>query len=87
MGETCRCGCGHGAVTDQTRETDRTAADSSRTVEATVRAFPLAAEVLRALGIDTCCGGRLTLAEAAASAGISVSALLDALDAKSEAAT
>ena len=84
MSETCRCGCGHGGAIGDSRDSRRPAA-SDQTVEATVRRFPPATEILRALGIDTCCGSRLTLAEAAAAAGISVNAVLDALGAKAEA--
>jgi regulator of cell morphogenesis and NO signaling len=49
------------------------------TVEAAARRSPRAPEILRGLGIDTCCGGRLTLAQAAASAGIPVETVLEAL--------
>jgi Regulator of cell morphogenesis and NO signaling len=40
---------------------------------------PAAAAVLNRLGIDTCCGGSLSLAEAAASVGMPLSQLLAAL--------
>jgi iron-sulfur cluster repair protein YtfE (RIC family) len=46
-----------------------------------VRGSDRAADVLRSLGIDTCCGGRLTLGQAAASAGVPVETVLAALDA------
>jgi regulator of cell morphogenesis and NO signaling len=49
------------------------------TVEAVTKRVPDALPVLRELGIDTCCGGSLTLAEAAASAGIPVDRVLKAL--------
>jgi len=52
-----------------------------RTVEDVAREHPDALEVLKAHGIDYCCGGRLTLAEAAAAAGIPVEALLESLGA------
>jgi regulator of cell morphogenesis and NO signaling len=50
-----------------------------RTVEEIVREHPDALEVFKAHGINHCCGGRLTLAEAAAAAGMPVETLLDAL--------
>jgi uncharacterized protein DUF542 len=82
MSEQCQgqCGCGHGASagTDTVR---RHAIGAVETVEDVVRRTPEAADVLRRFGIDTCCGGRLTLAQAAAAAGIPVATLLTALDA------
>jgi hypothetical protein len=39
-----------------------------------------ALDVMKALGINHCCGAGLTLAEAAAAAGVSVQRLLDALN-------
>jgi iron-sulfur cluster repair protein YtfE (RIC family) len=53
--------------------------DAGETVEGVVRRVPGAAEILGTLGIDTCCGGRLTLAQAAASAGLPVGTVLAAL--------
>ncbi len=52
---------------------------AGRTVEDVAREHPGTLEVLKAHGINHCCGGRLTLAEAAAAAGIPVEALLEAL--------
>ena len=49
------------------------------TVNALPREMPAAAAVLNRLGIDTCCGGSLSLAEAAASAGLPLAQLLAAL--------
>jgi iron-sulfur cluster repair protein YtfE (RIC family) len=43
---------------------------------------PGAGAALRELGIDTCCGGGLTLAQAAMSAGMPVERLLEALRAR-----
>jgi regulator of cell morphogenesis and NO signaling len=54
---------------------------SEETVEGAARRSPRAAEILRGLGIDTCCGGSLTLAQAAASAGVPVETVLEALGA------
>ena len=49
------------------------------TVADVVRRDPGALEVLKALGINHCCGAHLTLAEAAAAAGVTRDAMLDAL--------
>jgi regulator of cell morphogenesis and NO signaling len=42
---------------------------------------PGALEVMKQMGINHCCGAQLTLAEAAAAAGVRLSTLLEALDA------
>lgn len=44
-----------------------------------LRESPAAAAVLNRLGIDTCCGGSLSLAEAAGSIGLPLALLLAAL--------
>ena len=49
------------------------------TVEAIGQRSPRALAVLRGFGLDTCCGGRLTLAQAVASAGVPVETVLRAL--------
>lgn len=59
---------------------------STDTVNDLLRQTPAAAAVLNRLGIDTCCGGSLSLAEAAASVGIPLSQLLAALQQSTEAA-
>ncbi|HWC05101.1 MAG TPA: DUF542 domain-containing protein [Methylomirabilota bacterium] len=82
MGETCGCGCKHAATADPgavERPVGRRTIASGETVEGAVKWSPRAAEILRGLGIDTCCGGRLTLSQAAASAGVSVETVLEAL--------
>jgi len=56
--------------------------DSHEKVGDLVRREPGAREVLQALGINHCCGAHLTLAEAAAAAGVCQGALLDALGAR-----
>ena len=48
----------------------------SATVGDVVRDLPGAREVLSELGINHCCGAHLTLAEAAASAGVPLEAVL-----------
>src|SRR5262245_9593074 len=50
-----------------------------------VEALPEALEVVQAIGINHCCGRDLTLAEAAASAGVTLDSLLEALRAAREA--
>ena len=71
MANTCTCGSRSGcrgfAVT-----AERTVADISHHL-------PGAVDVLRAKGINHCCGAHLTLGEAAASAGASLEGLLAAL--------
>jgi iron-sulfur cluster repair protein YtfE (RIC family) len=52
---------------------------AEETVETAVRRSPGVLPVLRELGIDTCCGGSLTLAQAAASAGIPTERVLERL--------
>jgi iron-sulfur cluster repair protein YtfE (RIC family) len=60
---------------------------TEETVEGALSWSPRAAEILRGLGIDACCGGRLTLAQAAASAGVPVATVLEALGADGRDAT
>jgi regulator of cell morphogenesis and NO signaling len=56
------------------------ALQSTDTVGAVAADVPGAARVFGKLGIDFCCGGKKSLAEACAQAGISLDALCDALD-------
>ena len=56
------------------------------TVNDLLRETPSAAAVLNRLGIDTCCGGSLPLADAAASVGLPLAQLLAALRPPTEAA-
>ena len=51
------------------------------TVDAVARRSPEALEVMKELGINHCCGGHLTLAEAAATAGVPLETLLGRLEA------
>jgi uncharacterized protein (DUF2249 family) len=53
--------------------------DAERTVEAIAREHPGAREVMARLGINHCCGAHLTLAEAAAAAGVSLETLAEML--------
>jgi iron-sulfur cluster repair protein YtfE (RIC family) len=50
------------------------------TVAAAVLRLPYALLALQRFGIDACCGGQLTLAQAAASAGVPVETVLRALE-------
>ncbi len=49
--------------------------DPSWTVNDLLRIVPESAATLNRMGIDTCCGGSLLVAEAAASAGTTVEAI------------
>jgi iron-sulfur cluster repair protein YtfE (RIC family) len=49
------------------------------TVNQPIQRFPASVAVFAALGIDTCCGGAATLAEAAARKGVPLPELLKAL--------
>ena len=51
------------------------------TVDAVIGRSPVAGAVLNGFGIDTCCGGNASIAEAAAHARVNVSVLIAALDA------
>jgi regulator of cell morphogenesis and NO signaling len=57
------------------------APDASWTVNQLLLERPAAAAVLNAFGVDSCCGGARSLAEAAAEAGIEPTTLLAALGA------
>jgi regulator of cell morphogenesis and NO signaling len=59
---------------------------SALTVNDLLRETPAAAAVLNRFGIDTCCGGSLSLADAAASVGLPLPQLLAALQQATEAA-
>jgi hypothetical protein len=65
MSQTCGCGCKHGAAV--AAGVTGPAIAFEETVEAAVRRSPRALAALRELGIHTCYGGSLTLAQAAAS--------------------
>ena len=51
------------------------------TINAIVALYPAALPALQRFGLDTCCGGALPLATAAAHHGLDVQALLEALEA------
>jgi regulator of cell morphogenesis and NO signaling len=50
--------------------------DSSWTVNDVLDQFPETISILNLLGIDTCCGGNLTLSDAAADIGENVDAVI-----------
>ncbi len=53
---------------------------AEQTVGDVAHLHPGTREVMKAMGINHCCGAQLTLTEAAASAGVSLEALLKALN-------
>lgn len=59
---------------------NRTVDPGRTTVHQAMREFSGAEEVFRRFGIDTCCGGELPLAEAAAAHDVDLEQLLDALE-------
>lgn len=84
MSQTCGCGCSHGAspgpVDAEPGARTLVLVPEDKVATVALRS-PDALLVLQRLGIDICCGGHLTLAQAAASAGVPVQTLLRALDA------
>lgn len=74
MAHSCACGCGHGAPATSA------AYRADQTVEQVAHRSPAALDTLKRLGINHCCGAHLTLAEAAAAAGVSLEDLLRALN-------
>jgi len=72
------CGCqSRSPATVQTAAPPITA---DLTVGGVAYRYAAALDIMKALGINHCCGANLTLREAAASAGVAVEALLKALD-------
>ena len=78
MSHACRCHHDPSIPGGATCAADTPVAPET-TVEAIGRRSPRALAVLRGFGIETCCGGGLTLAQAAASAGVPVETELRAL--------
>jgi regulator of cell morphogenesis and NO signaling len=56
------------------------ALDPNITIAEVVRRYPAALGVFNAHGLDTCCGGGLPVAEAAAPHGLDLAELLSALE-------
>jgi iron-sulfur cluster repair protein YtfE (RIC family) len=71
------CGCHSGGAT---RSTTLPMIMSEQTVGDVVHHDPGTLEVMKDMGINHCCGAQLTLAEAAASAGVPLDTLLKALN-------
>jgi iron-sulfur cluster repair protein YtfE (RIC family) len=67
------CGCGSGCTSNALPII------AERTVEEVSHEVPGALAVLKASGINHCCGAHLTLREAAAAAGTPLDGLLEAL--------
>ena len=59
---------------------DDTRFDANLSVNATIRRFPESVAVFNELGVDACCGGASSLAEAAIDAGITLETLVAALE-------
>ena len=74
MAHTCSC---HGATAPAPTPS---AVTSAQTVEEVAHRSPAALDVLKRMGINHCCGGHLTLGEAAAAAGVETRTLLAALN-------
>ena len=55
--------------------------DANMSVNTTIQRFPGSIAVFNELGVDACCGGASSLAEAALEAGITLQTLVDALEA------
>jgi regulator of cell morphogenesis and NO signaling len=58
-----------------------TAIDTKTTVNEVIRMYPESVSVFNQLGIDACCGGDASLAEAARRDGVELGSLLARLDA------
>ena len=72
------CGCqSHSSATVQTAGAPITA---DLTVGEVAHRYAGALDTMKQLGINHCCGANLTLREAAASAGVALEALLQALN-------
>ena len=54
--------------------------ESTRTVREYAVEMPAATRIFESLGIDYCCGGHQSLAEACAKAGVAVDGVLDSLE-------
>ena len=61
--------------------TNTTAIDTETTVNEVIRMYPESVSVFNEMGIDACCGGDASLAEAARRDGVDLGSLLARLDA------
>ena len=75
---THACGCRSASTMNE--EPTHAPIHADRRVGEVAREYPGALEVMKDLGINHCCGAGLTLAEAAASAGVALERLLEALN-------
>jgi iron-sulfur cluster repair protein YtfE (RIC family) len=73
------CSCSHHGTPIAAPARPEAGLDPRRTVAEVSQASPRALEAMKALGINHCCGAHLTLAEAAASAGVELPVLLAAV--------
>jgi regulator of cell morphogenesis and NO signaling len=65
-----------------TNRTDTAAIDPALSVNEVLRRWPAAVAALNAFGVDTCCGGALSLSAAAEEAGVSAAELIAAIRAQ-----
>ncbi len=72
------CGCRHDSA--MALDTCRSAVRAEQTVADVTQHHAGALEIMKGMGINHCCGAHLTLREAAAAAGVSIDALLVALN-------
>lgn len=72
------CGCQHDASKDPGDSLEPVRPE--QTVGEIVNRHPGTLEVMKQMGINHCCGARLTLTEAAASVGVPLAPLLAALN-------
>ena len=79
---TSNCGCRAATAANEPSATGSIHADR-RVGEVAVQ-YAGAVDVMRQLGINHCCGAELTLAEAAAAAGVPLERLLEALHDRAE---
>lgn len=82
MTQGCRC-CSHESATERLTIGAHPAVAAVKptdTVQAVSDRSPRALDAMKALGINHCCGAHLSLAEAAASAGVPFETLLARLE-------
>lgn len=81
MDHTCGCGCHESSTpTMQRLGTPAARVRPEQTVAQVSEAYPGALGVFKEMGVNHCCGAHLSLAEAAASAGVELDTLLAALN-------
>jgi hypothetical protein len=83
MDQSCGCAWRHGgspSPVDVGHKARPLALKPEDTVATGAGRSPFSLLILQQFGIDACCGGQLTLAQAAASVGVPVETLLRALE-------